>query len=107
MTAVEPEEFPASSEPRTDGVLKGMLHYKYMPKTGEWGEADTAYATLSPEPTNEAPPKALWRGDRTAVFHKASWEDMPTQYMIVNALHELEIKEHRGQPSNTGSVAVT
>jgi hypothetical protein len=29
-------------------------------------------------------------------FHKARWEDLPTQYNIVNAFHELEVKEWRG-----------
>ena len=29
-------------------------------------------------------------------FHKARWEDMPTQYNIVNALNDLEIREYRG-----------
>ena len=29
-------------------------------------------------------------------FHRARWEDLPTQYMIVNAFSDLEIKEYRG-----------
>ena len=30
------------------------------------------------------------------VFHRARWEDLPTQYMVVNAFNALEIKEYRG-----------
>ena len=29
-------------------------------------------------------------------FNQARWEDMPTQFMIVNTMHALEIKEYRG-----------
>ena len=29
-------------------------------------------------------------------WHRAKWEDMPTQYNIVNCLAELEILEYRG-----------
>jgi acetoacetate decarboxylase len=29
----------------------GVLHYKYIPKTGEWGTADVAYACLTPAAT--------------------------------------------------------
>ena len=27
---------------------EGTMHYKYMPRTGEWGKADIAYAVLTP-----------------------------------------------------------
>ena len=40
---------------------------------------------------------ALERGRPCNVtFHAARWEDMPTQYQIVNAFADLEIKEFRG-----------
>ena len=80
----------------TNGVLKGQLHYKYIPKTGVWGEPDVAYAVLSPahEPLNE--PTSIWSGAGTVKFRKACWEDLPTQYMIVNALSDLEIKDYCG-----------
>jgi hypothetical protein len=37
-----------------------------------------------------------WHGQGTVRFHRATWEDLPTQYTIVNALNQLEIKEYRG-----------
>ena len=40
--------------------------------------------------------KERWVGEGSVRFHSARWEDMPTQYDIVNAFHALEIKEYRG-----------
>ena len=74
----------------------GLLHYKYMPRTGEWGTADIAYATLTPA---AAPNQTIqeWRlGTGEARWRPARWEDMPTQYNIVNRLAELEMREVRG-----------
>jgi len=74
----------------------GTLHYKYMPRTGEWGTADAAYAVLTPAATPNRVVKERWLGAGTVQFHHARWEDMPTQYNIVNAFHELEVVEYRG-----------
>ena len=74
----------------------GILHYKYMPRTGEWGTADIAYATLTPA---AAPNQTIqeWRlGTGETRWQQARWEDMPTQYNIVNRLAELEMREVRG-----------
>jgi len=60
----------------------GTLHYKYIPKTGEWGKPDVSYFTLTPS------------GGSNAVIKE--WEDLPTLFYIVNALHDLEIKEYLG-----------
>ena len=78
--------------PTSDGVL----HYKYMPRTGEWGTADIAYAVLTPAAAPNRVTKARWVGEGSVQFHKARWEDMPTQYNIVNTFYDLEIKEYRG-----------
>ena len=86
---------PADEQP-DDGVLKGTLHYKYMPRTGEWGRADVGYAALTPAEGSNSVVKEMWRGEGTLQFHKARWEDLPTQYHIVNAFRQLEIKEYRG-----------
>ena len=89
----EPAAAPAESP--GEGSLKGTLHYKYVPKTGEWGEADAEYAVLSPiNPPLSQPTR--WQGEGTVTFQRARWEDLPTQFMVVNALHELEVKEYRG-----------
>ena len=74
----------------------GVKRYKYMPRTEDWGQADVAYAVLSPAPEKPTPPQSLMQGEGTVEFHRARWEDLPTQYMVVNALSALEIKEYRG-----------
>jgi hypothetical protein len=38
----------------------------------------------------------MFQGKGSVAFHRARWEDMPTQYMIVNHFAELEQKEFRG-----------
>jgi hypothetical protein len=40
--------------------------------------------------------QGVWRGRGTVQFHRATWEDLPTQCTIVNAFHQLEVKEYRG-----------
>ena len=74
----------------------GILHYKYIPKTGEWGKADVAYAVLTPYDSPNRIVKEMWQGEGTVQFHKATWEDLPTQFHIVNTFYNLEIKEYRG-----------
>ena len=108
MTLTDMHEIPLSPEapsaPSTepkDDVLTGTLHYKYMPRTGEWGTPDVAYAVLTPE-GGHGRTTELWRGEGTVEFHKARWEDLPTQYHIVNAFHDLEIKEYRGASFSRG-----
>ena len=74
----------------------GTLHYKYMPRTGQWGTADVAYACLTPAATPNRVVKERWVGTGSVQFHLAQWEDMPTQYNIVNTFAGLEILEYRG-----------
>ena len=74
----------------------GQLHYKYMPRTGEWGSIDAAYTCLSPVGHSNRVIHERWVGDGSVRFHPARWEDLPTQYNIVNTFHALEIKEWRG-----------
>jgi hypothetical protein len=72
------------------------MHYKYMPRTGEWGKADASYAVITPAGGSTQRTLEMWRGRGTVKFHRARWEDMPTQYMIVNAFADLDIVEFRG-----------
>ena len=67
-----------------------------MPRTGEWGTPDIKYAVLTPSGNSNSVVKEVWRGEGSVQFHKATWEDLPTQFNIVNAIHGLEIKEYRG-----------
>ena len=86
---------PASVTPtavRNDGTL----HYKYMPRTGEWGQPDAEYAVLTPAATPHRKVTGMWRGEGELNFFPARWDDMPTQYQIVNGLSGLEIREFLG-----------
>lgn len=94
ITQLAPEKVAALTSKQSGD---GTLHYKYIPRTGDWGNADVSYAVLTPSasPTNRVV-KEVWRGEGTVQFHKATWEDLPTLCHIVNMLHDLEIKEYRG-----------
>ena len=74
----------------------GTLHYKYQPRTGEWGTADVSYPVLTPAYTPNRRVLEQHVGDGRLQFHSATWEDMPTQYNIVNAFAGLQIREYRG-----------
>ena len=96
LEEISPEESSPTISESDKKLLRGTIHYKYMPRTGEWGKADAVYAVLSPDPEKPSPPEKLFKGSGEVTFHKARWEDLPTQYMIVNAFHKLEIIEYRG-----------
>ncbi len=88
-----PEEIVAMGQaPANDGIL----HFKYMPRTGEWGVPDLAYACLTPAATPNRVVTEHWTGRGSVRFHPARWEDMPTQYNIVNTFADLEILAYRG-----------
>jgi Acetoacetate decarboxylase (ADC) len=84
----------------------GSFHYKFIPRTGALGEADTAYLEY-------APPSGLatgygglkvtrrLRGAGSFKFHRARWEDVPFQYPIINALAALPTVELRGASVTT------
>lgn len=81
----------------------GTIAHKYLPHTGEpWNEADADYFTMTPIPSEAQrladPPLPLpqiWRSTGTFAFHEAAWEDLPTQFHIVNALARLPVLEVR------------
>lgn len=76
--------------------LQGTLHYKYIPCTGDWGKPDVEQAILGPKSNPEMRVVNTLSADGEAVFYKAAWQDMPTQYMIVNALADLTVRENLG-----------
>ena len=59
-------------------------------------QADAAYAVLTPAATPNRRVLQRQVGAGRLQFHRARWEDLPTQYNIVNALADLEIREYRG-----------
>lgn len=89
--ASTPELADANARPASP-----RLHYKYIPRTGEPGQADAAYAVLTPGSTPHRRVLSLSLGAGVVNFHRARWEEMPTQYMIVNALADLPVHHWRG-----------
>lgn len=87
-----PEEAAKLVDPSSEGVL----HFKYMPRTGDWGTADAAYATLTPYADPNKTVTERWVGSGSVKFHEATWEDLPTLYNIVNCFHALEVREWLG-----------
>ncbi|MCW3979295.1 MAG: acetoacetate decarboxylase family protein, partial [Candidatus Bathyarchaeota archaeon] len=89
-----------SQEEMTESLGKrssdGTLHYKYIPKTGDWGKPDVSCFTLTPSGGSNAVIREMYRGEGTVRFHESTWEELPTLFYIVNALHDLEIKEYLG-----------
>ncbi|MXZ76262.1 MAG: hypothetical protein F4207_08220 [Gemmatimonadetes bacterium] len=81
-------EAPAAEVNETE--LTGTLHYKYIPRTGEWDRADAEYAVLTPSATPNRRVTAQRSGRGSVRFHRAEWRDLPTQYHIVNAFAGLE-----------------
>ena len=84
------------TEEAAAAAVDGTLHFKYIPKTGVWGSADVAYPVLTPADTPNRKVLEHRVGAGRVEFHRANWEDMPTQYNIVNACADLEIKEYCG-----------
>lgn len=94
MTQLSDEQVAeiSAKPPASDGTL----HFKYMPRTGVWGTADIAYPVITPSHTPNRVIQELWRGEGTVQFHQARWEDLPTQYNVVNGISALTINEYRG-----------
>ena len=74
----------------------GLLHYKFMPRTGDWGAADFAGAVLSPSHPSDITVTSRKTGEGHFHFRRSRWEDLPTLYHIVNLLAEIELLEFRG-----------
>ncbi len=79
--------------PLPEASPQPMMFRKYMPRTGEWGTADIDQMTIV-EPGPPAPEVRSCRvGTGRFAFHPARWEQMPTQYLIVNALADLPLHD--------------
>ena len=100
LTPVELNNSPTPMAQSASNQLTGTLHYKYIPRTGgypeSWGEADVAYAVLTPARSPNRVVTEMWRGEGRVDFHYARWEDLPTQYTIVNTFSQFEVREYRG-----------
>lgn len=69
----------------------GLMHYKYIPRTGEWGKADAEYPVLSPAGAPNFVLEHCERGTGSIHFQAAPWEQLPTLFNEVSALAQLRI----------------
>lgn len=84
------------------------LYLKYMPGTAPFGLAspDACYVTTSAPPagsTGDASPIDFsrfefrkWRGRGEVAWHRATFEQLPTTFHVVNGIQELAIREFVG-----------
>lgn len=71
---------------------QGLLHYKYIPRTGAPGEADAAYAVLTPAEGGHLRVEShVAAREAACAFHHATWEELPTLVHIVNALADVPL----------------
>jgi hypothetical protein len=85
------EDFQAADAPASSA--RPMMFHKYIPRTGQWGEGEVDYFTII---APEGPPpriRSTLQGSGTFTFNAARWEDMPTQFPIVNALAALPLAD--------------
>ena len=47
----------------------GIIHYKYFPRTGEWGTAEVSYLTLTPVGGGRGRLIEALKGEGTVDFH--------------------------------------
>lgn len=98
-----------SSDKRLPGPGGASLFYKYMPRTGPLGSGgcDIAYATTSqplPGATGDTSPIKFtdanfrkWKGTGGSVkWNRATFEQLPTTFHVINGLANLEILEYLG-----------
>jgi hypothetical protein len=88
-------DLQAAPQPGLAGMQsEGVLHYKYIPATQDWGSAAVAHACLTPT-GGKVKLESLRVGQGRVRFFPTSWEQMPTQFHIVSALAELPQLEQR------------
>ncbi|MGC3980355.1 MAG: acetoacetate decarboxylase family protein [Steroidobacteraceae bacterium] len=86
---------PVEQASKPNPQHQGLLSYKYIPKTGEWGVADVEYATLTP-PAQTGKTLSSLKGEGNIAFVKSTWQDLPTLHHLVNAFESLENHGWRG-----------
>jgi hypothetical protein len=81
-------------EPQTEPPgpqLEGTLMLKYVPRTGAWGQADICQVSFTPGETPSLTVESRKPANGTVKFHRATWQDLPTMYHVVNALADLPV----------------
>jgi len=94
LVQLSPQELEKHKQDVSKQRNDGVMHYKYMPRTGSLTDPDVSYVTIRPS-VGLGYVREMWRGEGTVEFYEATWEDLPTMVDVVNALHNLEKVEYR------------
>lgn len=87
-------EMSVSAEVQAKGLPRGgVIHHKLTPSTGDWGRYDADYLTMTPDGGATITVESHFAGDARISFRRPSWEQMPTQAQIVNALADVNLGE--------------
>ncbi|WP_293450082.1 acetoacetate decarboxylase family protein [Phenylobacterium sp.] len=105
------EATPAQQSQLQTAAGAGLLHVKYIPRTGDWDVADADDYSLTPLPgrSNLEDPQPRPRirvGVGTVAFLRPTWAQMPTQHHIVAALASLPQLEPRGGVVMSGTTHI-
>ena len=111
-------EFDANRQPENLEELKrvlnnpdsqGIMHYKYIPRTGGgFTQADAEYVCLNPKAAKLPDDVKKYPADQLTYmggqvrWHIPTWEDMPTQYHVAQALGSLPVKRIVGAVRSEG-----
>ena len=85
-----------SSAPLRQPGLEGTLMLKYIPRTGEWGEAEVCQVTFTPIDVPNLTVEWQKPATGTIAFRRAAWADLPTMCHVINKLADLPILAPRG-----------
>ena len=92
---VELPPAPVAKPTAAAGRNDGTLHFKYVPKTGSWGESEVAYAALTPNTGSKLKVNRIFKARGHHSLRRSTWEQLPTMFHIVNALADLPMVEYR------------
>lgn len=83
----------ATPAENTFGPGAHLFHHKYVPATQAWGEADADYIVMTP--AGNPMQRVLSHHTATAelLMHRPRWEDMPTQFQIVQKLADIPLQK--------------
>ncbi|MGU7773803.1 acetoacetate decarboxylase family protein [Burkholderia sp. MR1-5-21] len=100
---------PVQGDKRLPGPGGASLFYKYMPRSGSFGTGgcDIAYVTTSqplPQAAGDTSPIKFtdanfrrWKGEAGQVkWNRATFEQLPTTFHVVNGIADLDIVEYLG-----------
>ena len=90
LTEIIGKNLPDTTE--GEDSSEGLLHYKYIPKTGCPGKADVQYATLTPADWPNVEVDIIKQTSKAALtVNPGTWEQLPTLVHIVNIFSDLTL----------------